>query len=138
MEMIGSSPRILLDGAHNPAGAAALAEALSDVPRERLIVVLGVMSNKDVNGILEALLPLADRVVAVRPEMPKAFSSADLAAKSRGAGVHATDAGTVAAGLEIAVREAGAGDLVLVCGSLFTVGEARANLSSRKFEPCRG
>jgi dihydrofolate synthase/folylpolyglutamate synthase len=138
MEMIGASPRILLDGAHNPAGAAALAEALSDIPRERLIVILGVMSNKDVSGILESLVPLADRVLAVKPGMPKALSSSDLAGNCRAAGIHAVDAGSVARGLEIASREAGTGDLVLVCGSLFTVGEARAILLSKKFEPCRG
>jgi dihydrofolate synthase/folylpolyglutamate synthase len=138
MEMIGTSPRILLDGAHNPAGAAALVEGLSEIHRERLIVIMGVMSNKDVEGILTPLLPLTERVLAVAPGMPLAFSSADLAERCASAGIHATDAGTVARALEIALREAGSEDLILVCGSLFTVGEARAILTSRKFEPCRG
>ena len=138
MEMIGASPRILLDGAHNPAGAAALAEALSDIHRGRLILVVGVMSNKDVDGILSSLLPLAHHVLAVTPAMPLAFSSADLADSCIAAGGRAVDAGTVAGGLEIAFREANTEDLILVCGSLFTVGEARAILLSKKFEPCRG
>ncbi|HET6422028.1 MAG TPA: folylpolyglutamate synthase/dihydrofolate synthase family protein [Geobacteraceae bacterium] len=138
MEMLGGSPRILLDGAHNPAGAAALAESLADVQRNRLILVVGVMSNKDLDGMVAALAPLADRVLAVTPTIARALSSSGLAARWEAAGVTATDAGTVAAGLEIAAREAGPEDLVLVCGSLFTVGEARAILLSGKFEPFRG
>lgn len=50
----------------------------------------------------------------------------------------AHDAGSVAAGLAAARSRAGADDLILVCGSLFTVGEARATLFSRQFEPFRG
>jgi dihydrofolate synthase/folylpolyglutamate synthase len=138
MEMIGSSPKILLDGAHNPAGAAALAEALADISRNRLIMIVGLMSNKDINGMLASLAPLADRVLTVAPRMPRSFASADLAEKFRAAGACAVDAGTVSSGLEIALEEAGPEDLILVCGSLFTVGEARAVLLSRKFEPCRG
>ncbi len=138
MEMAGESPKILLDGAHNPAGAKALAEALADIVRRRLIMIVGVMSNKDVDGMLASLAPLADRVYAVAPAMPKSLASADLAGRFRAAGAFAEDAGPVAAGLETALREAGPEDLILVCGSLFTVGEARAVLLSRKFEPFRG
>jgi dihydrofolate synthase/folylpolyglutamate synthase len=138
MEMLGNAPRILLDGAHNPAGAAALAEALADIPRNRLIVVAGVMSNKDVDGMLTSLAPLADLVLVVTPAIPRALSSTELAARWGAAGATTIDAGPVAAGLEIAVRKAGPEDLVLVCGSLFTVGEARAILLSGKFEPFRG
>jgi dihydrofolate synthase/folylpolyglutamate synthase len=138
MEIIGTSPKILLDGAHNPAGAAALAEALSDVPRDRLIMIVGLMSNKDIEGMLALLAPLADRVLTVSPAMPRSFSSSELAGKFRAAGACAEDAGSVSAGLDLAIGEAGPADLILVCGSLFTVGEARAVLLSRNFEPCRG
>jgi dihydrofolate synthase/folylpolyglutamate synthase len=138
MEMIGASPKILLDGAHNPAGAAALAESLADIVRNRLIMIVGLMSNKDIEGMLALLAPLADLVLTVAPGMPRSFPSSDLAEKFRAAGSCAEDAGTVSSGLEIALGEAGPEDLILVCGSLFTVGEARAMLLSRKFEPCRG
>ncbi len=138
MELLGNAPRILLDGAHNPAGAAALADSLVDIPRQKLFVVAGVMSNKDVDGILASLAFIADRVLAVTPAISRALSSAELAERFGAAGAKTLDAGTVAAGLDIALREAGPEDLILVCGSLFTVGEARAILLSRKFEPFRG
>jgi dihydrofolate synthase / folylpolyglutamate synthase len=138
MELLGTSPRILLDGAHNPAGGEALAEALADIPRERLLVVAGVMGDKDADGILGPLLPLADELFAVTPSLPRALPSSALAEFCRCRGVTAHDAGDVATGLAAARNAAAPGDLVLVCGSLFTVGEARALLFAKKFEPFRG
>ncbi len=138
MELLTVPERILLDGAHNPAGAAALAEALLEVPHERLILVAGIMESKDVQGILDSLLPLVDQVITVSPCIPRAFSSEKLASLCRTAGVNVIDGGSVAEGLEIALRMAESRDLILVCGSLYTAGEARALLLSEKFEPFRG
>jgi dihydrofolate synthase/folylpolyglutamate synthase len=138
MEMLAGPPRVLLDGAHNPAGAAALAEALADIPYDRLILVAGIMANKDMRGVQDLLLPLADQVIAVTPGISRALPSAELASRCRAAGCSVIDGGPVASGLEIALRTAQPRDLILVCGSLYTVGEARAVLFSEKFEPFRG
>lgn len=138
MEMLAGPPRILLDGAHNPSGAGALAEALSYIAYDRLILVAGIMENKDIQGILDPLLPLADQVIAVTPGIARAFPSAELASLCRAEGSSVHDGGSVALGLEIAMRMAHESDLILVCGSLYSVGEARAILFSKKFEPFRG
>ena len=138
MERFGDAPGIILDGAHNAAGAEALAEALADVPHARLFLVVGVMGDKDVECILAPLLPLADSVFAVCPALERALPSDELASLCRKGGAKAIDAGEVAAGLALAARAAGPADLVLVCGSLFTVGEARACLLEQHFEPYRG
>ncbi|RNC67769.1 MAG: bifunctional folylpolyglutamate synthase/dihydrofolate synthase [Desulfuromonadales bacterium] len=138
MELVAGPPRVLLDGAHNHAGACALAESLADVPRRRLIVVAGIMGDKDAGGILSPLLPLSDEVVAVTPAVERGLPAAKLAAFCRGRGVAALDGGTVPSGLALACERAETADLVLVCGSLFTVGEARAALLARRFEPFRG
>jgi dihydrofolate synthase / folylpolyglutamate synthase len=138
MEIIGEAPRIMLDGAHNPAGARALAESLRDVSRDGLIVVAGVMADKDAGEIFKPLFPLADLVYAVSPAMERAMPSQKLAALCRSLGVACRDAGTVADGLEQARNEARHGDLILVCGSLFIVGEARSILCGERFEPFRG
>lgn len=138
MELLGVSPRILLDGAHNPAGSKALAEALEDIPRDRLLIVAGVMGDKDADGIFGPLLPLVDEMFAVAPSLARALPSEKLAEFCRSRGVTAHDAGTVASGLSSARDIAGPDDLILVCGSLFTVGEARAILLSKNFEPFRG
>ena len=138
MEMLGTAPRVLLDGAHNPAGSKALAEALEDIPRVRLLVVAGLMGDKDLEGILGPLLPLIDELFAVAPPLDRALPSRQLAQFCLLRGVKSQDAGSVADGLSSACRAATADDIVLVCGSLFTVGEARAFLLSKKYEPFRG
>lgn len=138
MELFSGPPRVLLDGAHNPAGAAALAESLADIPRDRLILVTGMVGDKDADGILASLLPLADLVIAVTPSIPRGLPSRELAERCRNLGCPAEDGGGLAEGLDRALSEARPGDLVLVCGSLFTVGEARARLCNIPFEPFRG
>ncbi|WP_298439872.1 folylpolyglutamate synthase/dihydrofolate synthase family protein [Geobacter sp.] len=138
MELFPGPPPVLLDGAHNPAGARALAEALADYPRRRLILVTGIMGDKDAEGILSPLLPLADEVVTVTPAVERGLAADRLAAFCRERGAAATDGGAVPHGLELARQRAGSDDLILVAGSLFTVGEARAALLAAPYEPFRG
>jgi dihydrofolate synthase/folylpolyglutamate synthase len=138
MELFPGCPPLLLDGAHNPAGAAALAEALAAIPRQRLHLVAGVMADKELSGILGPLLPLADAVYAVAPDIDRALPAAQLASFCRASGAEVFECGPVASGIDRARAAAAADDLILVCGSLFTVGEARGILLSRKFDPFRG
>jgi dihydrofolate synthase/folylpolyglutamate synthase len=128
LERVAERPDIYLDGAHNPASARVLAEALIDLKAsyERVIMVLGILKDKDHEGIIRSLAPLADRVIATRPRYTRAMESRALAREV--ARVHRTvvEAGTVEEALALARRDAGTGDLILVTGSLFTVGDARA------------
>jgi dihydrofolate synthase/folylpolyglutamate synthase len=138
MELFAGPPRVLLDGAHNPAGAKVLAEALAEIPRKALILVTGVVGDKDAEGILAPLLPLADSIITVCPSVPRGLGSQELAEQCRSLGYRALAAGDIAKGLETAFNQAHPEDLILVCGSLFVVGEARARLLSQTFEPFRG
>ncbi|HEX9023644.1 MAG TPA: folylpolyglutamate synthase/dihydrofolate synthase family protein [Geobacteraceae bacterium] len=138
MEFLGERPRILLDGAHNPAGGYALAEALGDISRASLILVAGVMGDKDAAGIFTPLFPLIDRVFTVSPVLERACPSDRLAEFFRAHGIPCEDAGSVAAGIEQAKGAARPEDLILICGSLFAVGEARAVIRGETFEPFRG
>ena len=139
MESFATTPRILVDGAHNPAGSLALAGSLADVPRRRLILVIGVMGDKDVAAILAPLLPLVHEVFTVTPPLERALPADDLASRCRDLGAErCTAAGTVADGICRAREAANPDDLILVCGSLFTVGAARAFLTGREFEAVRG
>lgn len=138
METIAGHPPLLLDGAHNPAGAAALAEALSDIPYRNLLLVLGVMSDKDVWKIASALAPLTTTCYCVCPAVERAMDDTMLATTLTDMGLPATACGSVANGITSAQRDAGNEDLILVCGSLFTVGEAKSWLAGKKFEGIRG
>ncbi len=138
MELFTGPPRMLLDGAHNPAGAKVLAEALAEIPRKALILVTGIVGDKDAEGILAPLLPLADSVITVCPSVPRGLGSQELAEQCQALGYRALAAGGIAKGLEQALNQAHPEDLILVCGSLFVVGEARARLLSQTYEPFRG
>jgi dihydrofolate synthase/folylpolyglutamate synthase len=138
MEIVPGSPPLLLDGAHNPAGAAALAEALKDICYRNLLLVLGIMADKDVLQIVSALAPLTASCYCVRPAVDRAMDDTDLAAILTGIGISSKACGSVASGIQRAQRDAGSEDLILVCGSLFTVGEAKAWLAGTTFEGIRG
>ncbi|MCC8356975.1 MAG: bifunctional folylpolyglutamate synthase/dihydrofolate synthase, partial [Oscillospiraceae bacterium] len=85
-EYFPGSPPFLLDGAHNPHGAAALAQGLARYfPEERFTFLLGAMADKDCQGIVDALEPLAARFICLAPDSLRAMPPADLAALVRAA-----------------------------------------------------
>ena len=116
--------RVLLDGAHNPAGAAALARALADLGLRRPTIVLGAMRGKDVRGVLTALAPLEPRFVFTRVEDPGALPPGELAdawASLGGASRSAPDPRAALAMTD--------GDPVVVAGSLYLVGAVRGMIT---------
>jgi dihydrofolate synthase/folylpolyglutamate synthase len=138
MELLKGEPPILLDGAHNPAGAAALAEALTAYRYRRLLLVAGVMGDKDARAIFAPLAALAYKAYAVTPAVERALDGVELSGILQEIGITAIACGSVANGIETARREAGEDDLILVCGSLFAVGEAKALLAGVHYEGIRG
>jgi dihydrofolate synthase / folylpolyglutamate synthase len=75
MEVVGEDPLVILDGAHNPAGMAALAEALPEVVGDRPVTaVVSILDDKDAEGMLGALLPRVDRFVLTRTSNPRALA----------------------------------------------------------------
>lgn len=121
--------RILLDGAHNPAGAVALAKALHDLGLRRPAVVFGAMRGKDVRAVLAALAPLDPHFVFTRVDDPKAHEPEELARTWAALGGTARVAPTAEAALRMA-----AGDPVVVAGSLYLVGEVRGMITGTSEE----
>ncbi|HTG48304.1 MAG TPA: Mur ligase family protein [Actinomycetota bacterium] len=129
LEAVGHEPLILLDGAHNPAGAEALAAALRASFRwQRLLLVLAISANKDAAGILAALEPLADAVFLARNESVRSADPEDLRAAAR---PEAAVFGSVAEAIGAARADAGPADVIVVTGSLFTVADAKRALAGR-------
>ena len=140
MELVRLSGGIdlLLDGAHNPAGAQALSQALTAYTGRRMILLLGMMEDKDQQGVLQPLLQSFNQVITVTPDQERAVSAELLADACRKLGVPALAAGTVAAGVAVARQKAQHGDLIVAAGSLFLVGELKALLDNRSCEAVRG
>ncbi len=136
LELIGSSPGILLDGAHNPGATSILRRNLDKYFfRRRLILVLGIMADKEIPRMISHLAPLADLLILTRPRMDRAASPGLLHSLATPFARTAVEVEGVASALEFALKRAGKKDLVVVTGSLFTVGEARAYLTERGMIP---
>ncbi len=143
LEVIRTSPTIVLDAAHNPHGAAAVVAALEDSFQfSPLIGVIGVMADKDVEGLLNAFEPMFTHLVCTQNSTPRSMPAGELADIARG--IFGADRVSVVTGLDSAIDEAaalsesledgfglGSGG-VLVTGSVVTVGEARHLLTRER------
>jgi dihydrofolate synthase/folylpolyglutamate synthase len=126
LERVAQDPRVLLDGAHNPAAARTLAQRLKQTRQNgRLILVLGIMADKDIDAILARLLPLSEAVIFTQPRYFRAAAPADLAARARYRNLEILEVPQVAAAVARAQKLAGPQDQIVVTGSLYTVGEAK-------------
>jgi dihydrofolate synthase/folylpolyglutamate synthase len=140
LEIIRRSPTVMLDVAHNPHGVSALVEAVTEAfSFQRLVGVIGVLSDKDAVGILSAFEPLFDEVVITKSTSPRALDPDDLG--SLASEIFGSERVTVESSLpdaiDVAVTAAesegdpqGAG--ILITGSVTVVGEARSLLRSRR------
>ncbi|TWH48178.1 folylpolyglutamate synthase/dihydrofolate synthase family protein [Sporomusa sp. KB1] len=123
-EIVPGSPVIIIDGAHNPDGARVLRQNLDLVfPGREITFALGILRDKDVAGIIRALIRTTDTVVTVQPLSYRAATPEEIAREIEARHVEA--AGTIEAGIERAKQLAGSDGLVCVAGSLYLIGEAR-------------
>lgn len=115
---------MVIDGAQNKASAKVLKEAIrSNFKYRRLILVLGISNDKDINGISGELHNLADKVILTRANNPRATLPRDLASYFMDKELFITD--NIQEAKKQALALAGGKDLILVCGSLFLTGEFR-------------
>ena len=127
LEVLRRHPLLLLDGCHNPDGAAGLAQTLADAGYEgNLVGVIGMAADKDVDGFLAKLEPCFDKVFTTAPATLRALPAKDLWEKAR---FHfdAEEGGAVPEAIRKAVDYADDHNLpgVVVCGSLFLAADAR-------------
>jgi len=128
-ELFPGPPDLMLDGAHNPGAAKALAETLAGLAYPRLHLVLGIMADKNIGGIMAPLLPLVHSLYLTKPHYFRSASIDRLAQAAAAFPGPVHQVPEVAQALEAARQKADPQDLVVVTGSLFTVGEARAHLT---------
>jgi dihydrofolate synthase/folylpolyglutamate synthase len=135
MEMISKNPPVLIDGAHNPAAAEALSTAIRSSlssTYKQIILVLGIMGDKDIRGIMKPLLPLASDIILTAPGYERSASPVKLQKIAKELGYPETQiAYTMQEALESAVTiskfaaKAAASALIVVTGSFYTIGEAK-------------
>jgi dihydrofolate synthase/folylpolyglutamate synthase len=136
-ETVANEPDVIVDCAHNPAGASALAEELATLELRPRVIVVAVSAGKDLVGICAALAPVADAVIATQYGRERAMPAADVASAMSGAradlpvytALEASDA------LDRARDIAGSAGVVAVAGSVFLAGEARELLCGVRPDP---
>jgi dihydrofolate synthase/folylpolyglutamate synthase len=132
LEVVREKPTIILDGAHNPGGMRVLSEFFRTHHTEKKkILIFGVMKDKAYKKMLEEIIPLVDLIIITKPDMERALSPdvlKPLIPLSKLSQVnHSTVFYTqdVKSALERAKNVAGDNDLILITGSLYTIGEAK-------------
>jgi dihydrofolate synthase/folylpolyglutamate synthase len=125
-------PEVVLDVAHNPAGAWALRSALSTFYEDRpLTFIFGSMRDKAINEIADILFPLADRVIAAQADNPRAASPEEIAEHGKHTQTDVLPAQSVQAALDHARKLAGKSGVIVITGSIYIVGEALSILSRK-------
>lgn len=130
LEHVSPNPDVILDGAHNPAGARALARYLERFYADRkLWLIYGAMRDKAVEEIAGILFPLAHELILTAPDYSRALRPEALQ--------EIAGRGRIAASIEEAIKMAAAmpDDVIVITGSLFVVGEARALMMRRPTQP---
>lgn len=126
LELLHESPAVLLDGAHNPGGARALAAAVKKyLNGKRKILIIGMLADKDVERAVSYIAPLFDKAYTLAPDNPRALRSEDLADI---VGKHCGDVTALedySEAYRCALSDAGADGAVVICGSLYLAGKMR-------------
>ena len=126
---LANGGELILDAAHNPAGAAALASYLRALGGPRPALVFGAMRDKDVDGMLAELLPAIGRVVVTRPSNPRAADPDELAARIR-AIAPSLQTEVVASPARAVAEAAKSSPIVVVAGSIFLLGDVMQELGA--------
>ena len=142
LEFADGYPTILLDGAHNPAAATALADFLTHSDQtHRLrpaVLVLGMMRDKDHRGFFEPLKGLVDEVVLTQADLPRSATAHELRASLGDLIPHPHVVSSLSDAMTLARQLATPDGLVCVTGSLMLVGECKAWLRGCRLSPLRG
>jgi dihydrofolate synthase/folylpolyglutamate synthase len=126
LEILRESPALVVDGAHNPAGITVLRRALEDdFSFRRLILVFGVLRDKDYRTMLRRISPIADQLILTRPGTERALPARNLRAALPGDAKGTRVEEDPREALREAFRLAGKKDLICATGSLYLVGDIK-------------
>lgn len=127
LEIVSRKPLILLDGAHNPSAARRLREFLQEIlGNKKITLVLGILSDKDIDGILSELVPISEKIIVTRPDYYRAAEPYELKDRIKRFGKDAIVINSISEAVIYAKENAQSDTAICITGSLFTVGEARA------------
>jgi dihydrofolate synthase/folylpolyglutamate synthase len=132
LEKVYQNPLIIIDGAHNAAGASALADTISKYfDKEEVTLVLGILNDKEVDAVVSKVCPLAHTTVTTKPDNPRAMDPEQLSSKALEYCDRVITEPKIPDAIDKAIDIAGHQGVVLICGSLYLAGTARTHIKSK-------
>jgi dihydrofolate synthase/folylpolyglutamate synthase len=140
LEWVSHSPPILLDGAHNPAASGLLASSIQEIfPDKRIILITGVMSDKDIKETIGPLIKIADSIILTKAQYERAATSDELKSiisdlQESGLTykpISTVNTFSVSEAIDVAKSQCKEDSIVLITGSFYTTGEAKEVLGHK-------
>lgn len=129
LELMKKNPTIIIDGAHNEEGAQALGRAIDEYMGDKNIkLVLGMLSDKDVDKVTSILVPRVKRVIATVPDSDRALSADELKAKILKFEKEVISIPNISDAVDYSIKESNKDDVIIFAGSLYMIGEVRSIL----------
>ena len=134
LEVVSQNPLVILDGAHNLAAAKLLRQYLSELKRQELTLVIGILDDKPYEAMLKELLPVCSKVILTSPKIDRALPVEKLAEIARGLHQHIEVIPDVDKAVFHAIDNALPNEAICIAGSLYVVGEAKQALETRNIK----
>lgn len=135
-EVLRRDPTVILDGAHNAHGMRATVESLQALfPGQRVTLILGILEDKDVEQMLDLLVPVAGTAFVIRPESPRAMEPEALCARLSCRGITASPCEDAEQAVNAALQEGGKRGIVCALGSLYSAAAVRQAVQRWKETP---
>ncbi|MBU1767295.1 MAG: bifunctional folylpolyglutamate synthase/dihydrofolate synthase [Candidatus Omnitrophica bacterium] len=136
LERIGERPSFILDGAHNPQAAKILKEEIIKVKSagKNIKMIFGVLKDKDRENIMKEIFPVVDEIILVKPNTKRAVSLSILKKEGKIYNKNITTSINLASTIKELKKNKKDKNIILICGSLYLVGEARSILLKKKQE----
>ena len=125
-EVISEDPLVIIDGAHNEAGAQALQETMAQhFAGKKILLVAGILADKEIDSIVKFLTKITDHIIVTEPDNPRKLAAEKLAEHVADFGVAAEAVSDVEAAVHRAKELADGYDVILFAGSLYLIGDVR-------------
>ncbi len=129
LEVVRKNPTVIIDSSHNPDGMRSLKDALLETTKkDRITFVVGVMSDKDVSPMLEAIAPVAGRIICTKPDYWRAMDPEEIAREAKRLVNDVEVVPSVPEAIERAISLSDDDDVVCITGSIFMAGDATHHL----------
>ena len=136
LEKVSKKPLIIIDGAHNAAGANVLANTSSKYfKKDEVTLIMGILKDKEVDAVVSKICPLAHRIIITKPDSPRAMEPSQLSTKVLKYCHKVIVEPNIPDAIDKAIDMAGHEGVIIICGSLYLAGSARSYIKNKKSKP---